>query len=360
MRAEVQRYYGEVLQSSADLKTNACCTVDATPEHVRAALADIHDEVLARYYGCGLVLPEVLDGTQILDLGCGTGRDCYVLSRLVGPEGRVVGLDMTAEQLAVARRHEAYHADRFGYATPNVEFIDGDIEALDQTGLEADRFDIIVSNCVINLATDKQAVLDQAWHLLKTGGEIYFADIYADRRVPDELKNDSVLYGECLSGALYWNDFLRLARQAGFADPRLVTSRPVSVEDPTLREKIGDIQFFSATCRLFKLPDLELTNEDYGQSATYLGTASYYPDRLVLDRGNIFNTGRNRPVCGNTYLMLANSRLAPFFDLEGNTRMHVGAFNSESSGSPFESLISRSGQSASPQSSGASSESSCC
>jgi arsenite methyltransferase len=166
MRAEVQRYYGEVLKSSADLKTSACCTDDAMPDHVKAVLADVHDEVLARYYGCGLLLPEALEGTQILDLGCGAGRDCYVLSRLVGPAGRVVGIDMTPEQLAVARRHRYYHAERFGFAASNVEFIDGDIEVLEETGLEAGRFDIIVSNCVINLATDKQAVLEQAWRLL--------------------------------------------------------------------------------------------------------------------------------------------------------------------------------------------------
>ena len=76
-------------------------------------MSKIHDEVLARYYGCGLVLPEQLEGTSILDLGCGAGRDCYVMSCLVGPHGRVVGVDMTREQLEVARRYRSYHAEQF-------------------------------------------------------------------------------------------------------------------------------------------------------------------------------------------------------------------------------------------------------
>jgi len=245
MHAEVQHYYGEVLQSSADLKTSACCSVGEMPGQIKAAMARIHDDVLARYYGCGLILPEALEGRQVLDLGCGAGRDCYLLSQLVGSRGYVVGVDMTAEQLDVARRHQQYHANLFGYQASNVEFIQGEIESLDKTNLPDEQFDIIVSNCVINLATDKQAVLDQAWRLLKPGGELYFADIYADRRVPEELKADPVLYGECLAGALYWNDFIDLARRAGFIDPRLVTNRPVAVEEPTLRDKVGEIQFFS-------------------------------------------------------------------------------------------------------------------
>ena len=146
----------------------------ALPEYLRAALARVHDEVITKYYGCGLVLPEALDAAAVLDLGCGAGRDVYTLAQLVGPDGFVVGVDMTPEQLAVARRHEVWHAEQFGYPKSNVEFIDGNIEHLDETGLADDRFDVIVSNCVINLATDKQAVLDQAWRLLKPGGEVVF------------------------------------------------------------------------------------------------------------------------------------------------------------------------------------------
>lgn len=332
MHAEVQRYYGEVLRSTDDLKTTACCTGDAPPNYLREALALIHDDVVSRYYGCGLVLPEALEGAAILDLGCGAGRDVYVLSQLVGADGYVVGIDMTPEQLAVARRHRQFHANTFGHSRSNVEFIDGNIDRLDETGLADNRFDIIVSNCVINLATDKQAVLDEAYHLLKPGGEMYFADIYADRRIPGHLQNDPVLYGECLSGALYWNDFLEVARRAGFRDPRLVTDRPVAVEDGELAEKVGAIRFSSATCRLFKLPELEPTNEDYGQGACYRGSVPHQPDRFVLDRHNVFPAGETVAVSGNTAVMLAGSRLAPHFELSGDTSCHAGPFGVSTSG----------------------------
>ncbi len=336
MRAEVQNYYGEVLQSTDDLKTSACCTTDAPPKYLRDALARVHDEVITKYYGCGLVLPEALERTAVLDLGCGAGRDVYTLAQLVGPDGFVVGVDMTPEQLAVARRHEAWHAEQFDYPKSNVEFIDGNIEHLDETGLADDRFDVIVSNCVINLATDKQAVLDEAWRLLKPGGELYFADIYTDRRVPAELVTDPVLYGECLSGALYWNDFLQIANRAGFMDSRLVTDKPVSVDDPELAKKVGAIRFFSATYRLFKLSELEPGRENYGQSVTYRGTAPHHPDVLPFDKELTFATGISTPVCGNTWQMLAGSRLAEHFDLSGEPFVHAGVFGDSIQGLPFD------------------------
>jgi SAM-dependent methyltransferase len=335
MRAEVQRYYGEVLKSSADLKTTACCTEDEPPEHVKGVLAEIHDEVVSRYYGCGLVLPEALEAAEILDPGCGAGRDVYVLSRLVGPAGRVVGVDMTPEQLEVARRHRNFHAEQFGYPQSNAEFIDGDIQHLEDAGLEDGGFDIIVSNCVINLAADKRAVLEQAWRLLKPGGELYFADIYTDRRVPDALRADPILYGECLTGALYWNDFVNLAKATGFGDPRLVTDRPVTVSDARLAARVGNIRFFSATYRLFRLSALEADCEDYGQAVCYLGTAPHDPDRLTLDKHHVFQTGKIYPVCGNTWRMLRETRLAPFFDFIGDAGTHYGIFDGCGTDLPF-------------------------
>ena len=190
MQEFVQEYYGRILERSEDLKTDACCTTDALPPHVAATVEEIHEEVRDRYYGCGLVLPEALDGCRVLDLGCGSGRDCYLLSKLVGPTGRVVGVDMTEAQLAVARRHRDFHARAFGFAEPNVDFHLGYIECLDALALEPESFDVIVSNCVINLSPDKAAVLAGAYDLLKPGGELYFADVYADRRVPDAVAKD--------------------------------------------------------------------------------------------------------------------------------------------------------------------------
>ena len=336
MQEFVQQYYGEILEQSGDLKTNACCTVDASPEHVTAALAEIHEEVRARYYGCGLVLPEALEGCRILDLGCGSGRDCYLLSKLVGPDGEIVGVDMTEAQLAVAQRHREYHRARFGYPEPNVRFHLGFIEKLDELPLEPESFDIVVSNCVINLSEDKAAVLAGAYRALKTGGELYFADVYADRRVPPEVADDPVLYGECLGGALYWNDFIELAKRAGFLDPRLVADRPIDITDPKIEAAAQGVQFFSATYRLFKLPALEAACEDYDQTVTYNGSIPYHPERFTLDKHHVIEAGQAFPVCGNTFDMLHDSRFRTHFEFHGQKRRHQGIFPGGGTALPFD------------------------
>ncbi|MGH8355788.1 MAG: methyltransferase domain-containing protein, partial [Pseudomonas sp.] len=300
MHDEVKAYYGQTLQSSADLQTSACCTTAAPPEHLKQILGRLHPEVLSRYYGCGLIAPEALDGCQVLDLGCGAGRDAYCLSALVGERGGVTGIDMTPEQLAVARRHQQYHAEAFGHGESNLRFIEGEIEYLDRLGLAAEQFDVLVSNCVINLVPDKARVLREAWRVLKSGGELYFADVYADRRVPAELAADPELYGECLSGALYWGDFLRLAKAAGFADPRLVEDRPLQLNNPRIAARIGHIRFFSATYRLFKLDALESACEDYGQAVLYRGSIPHQPRVFSLDKHHRIERGKVFPVCGNT------------------------------------------------------------
>ena len=267
MLESVQNYYGKVLEKTSDLKTSACCDVSSMPGWLKPLLANIHPEVTEKYYGCGLVAPHLLQGCSILDLGSGSGRDCYVLAQLAGPAGNVVGVDMTPEQLEVARRHLDYHADRFGYA--NVTFHQGYIEELHALNLPDNSVDVIVSNCVINLSPDKDSVLREAYRLLKPGGELYFSDIYADRRLPDSVRQDEEIYGECLGGALYWNDFEQLARRHGFLDPRLVEDRPLDITDPKIAAKLGQARFYSATYRLFKLDDLEPACEDYGQAGIY-------------------------------------------------------------------------------------------
>lgn len=333
MRDIVQDYYGKQLTSSADLKTSACCDTSSVPDWLKPLLSNIHPEVLEKYYGCGLVAPALLDGCRILDLGCGTGRDVYALAQLAGPKGEVIGVDMTAEQLDVAERHRAYHADQFGY--DNVRFLSGYIEQLNALELEPASFDVIVSNCVINLSPDKPAVLAGVKRLLKPGGEFYFSDVYADRRVPDSVRNDPVLYGECLGGALYWNDFLRLSRQAGFADPRLVDSRPLEVTDKALAAKTGEVRFFSATYRLFNIAELEDACEDFGQAVVYRGTVPNAPHRFDLDGHHLMATGKVFPVCGNTYRMLEQSRFAYHFDFIGDFSRHYGIFDGCGTSLPF-------------------------
>jgi SAM-dependent methyltransferase len=330
----VQSYYGQELQSSADLRTSACCDADAVPAWLKPLLARVHPEVSSRYYGCGLVCPPLLEGCRVLDLGSGSGRDVYLLAQLVGASGEVVGVDMTPEQLEVARRHQAFHAECFGF--DNVRFLEGRIEELEALDLEPASFDVIVSNCVLNLSADKAAVLRGVQRLLRPGGEFYFSDVYADRRLPEPVRRHPVLYGECLGGALYWNDFLRLARGAGCADPRLVSDRPLAVTDPELRTMLGETRFFSATYRLFQIAELEDACEDHGQAVIYLGTIQDFPERLPFDKHHSIAAGRVFPVCGNTFRMLQQSRFAPHFQFIGDDQRHYGLFEGCGSSLPFD------------------------
>lgn len=320
----VRHYYGQVLQSSSDLKTSACCSIDAMPAHLKALLAGLHPEVLERFYGCGSPLPPALNGMTVLDLGCGTGRDCYLLSRLVGPQGRVIGVDMTPEQLEVAVRHRDWHAERFGYA--NVEFLHGHIENLHTVGIADNSIDVVVSNCVINLSPEKPRVLAEIFRVLKPGGELYFSDVFADRRIPAALRQDPVLLGECLGGALYWEDFRRIMQQLGCPDVRSVKASPISLDDPDVFAKIGMVNFQSVTVRAFKMP-LEDRCEDFGQVAMYLGTIEQHPHSFDLDDHHHFETGRPLRVCGNTADMLAGSRYGQHFQVLGDKSRHFGLFD---------------------------------
>ncbi len=333
---EVQEYYGKSLESSADLQTNACCTLQAPPAHILEALKQVHDEVQDKYYGCGLTIPYELKGLRILDLGSGSGRDCFIASKLVGESGEVIGVDMTDEQLAVANKYIAYQTEQFGYQKANVSFIKGNIDNLGELGLEEESFDLIISNCVINLAMNKQKVLNDVFKLLKKGGEMYFSDVYSDRRISTELQNDPVLWGECLSGALYWNDFLRFAKTAGFTDPRAVENKAITVENRSLESKLGDIQFFSVTYRLFKIDGLESDCEDYGQAVKYQGTIEGKPSSFDLDDHHNFPTNKIMPVCGNTYKMLADTRFNKHFEFFGTWDTHYGIYEGCGGNIPFD------------------------
>ena len=335
---EVRHYYGEVLQSTSDLKTGACCPSESMPPALRSLLADIHPDITARFYGCGSPLPPVVSCKTVLDLGCGTGRDVYLLSKLVGECGRVIGVDMTPEQLAVASRHQAWQAERYGHKKSNVRLVEGRIEDLAACGIADASVDIVISNCVLNLSPDKEKVFAEIFRVLKPGGELYFSDVFADRRIPPALRSDPVLLGECLSGALYIEDFRRMLAKIGCADVRCVSQAPIPLIDADIIARIGMVGFRSMTMRAFKL-DLEDRCEDYGQIATYRGDISGQPHAFVLDDHHRFETGKPMPVCGNTFDMLAATRFARHFDLLGDKRVHYGLFG----GAPANSTASSGG-----------------
>ncbi|MEO8999284.1 MAG: methyltransferase domain-containing protein [Rhodanobacter sp.] len=322
----VRSYYGETLQSSGDLRTTACCSIDAMPEHLRTILAQLHPEVRERFYGCGSPLPPALDGMTVLDLGCGSGRDAYLLSSLVGEGGQVIGVDMTAQQLEVAERHRAFHAQAFGHARSNVSFKLGDLADLAVLDIADNSVDVVVSNCVLNLVPDKRRAFAEILRVLKPGGELYFSDVFSDRRLPRELLADPVLLGECLAGALYVEDFRRLLDELGVADARVCARSPIALTDAAIERCIGFAHFESITRRAFKLP-LEDRCEDYGQVATYLGSVAEYPHHFALDDHHRFESGRPMRVCGNTADMLSSSRYAVHFRIDGDKRRHYGLFD---------------------------------
>ena len=161
----------------------------------------------------------------------------------------------------------------------------------------------------------------------KPGGELFFSDIFAGRRVPESLASDPVLLGECLGGAMYVEDFRRMLRDIGCLDYRVRTSRRITIDNPDIEAKVGMIDFHSMTIRAFKLACLEDICEDYGQIAIYRGTLPEAPHAFVLDNHHRFVTGKPMLVCGNTAAMLTETRFARHFEVFGDRRVHFGAFD---------------------------------
>ena len=316
-------YYGSTLKGTKDLKTNCCQCSEKPPKYIREAMSLLHEDIVSHYYGCGLVIPDELEGLTCLDLGCGAGHDVYILSKLVGEKGKVYGVDMTKEQLDLAEKYKEHQAKVFGYSKSNVEFINGYIEKLIE--IPDNSIDLVVSNCVVNLSPNKKEVFSEAYRVLKPGGEMYFSDVYSDRRIPEKLLHDPVLHGECLSGALYWNDFLSLVKQVGFKSPRLVKDRVITIENEEIEKIVGFAKFNSATFRLFKIPDFDNTDgENYGLKVCYKGTIKTCPDEFILDKGHKYIKGTKYSVCGNTFRILKESRFNKHFDFEGNFDTHYG------------------------------------
>ena len=326
IKRTVKQYYGEILQGTTDLKTGACCTGEAIPEYIKEILPLINDEIQTKFYGCGSPIPLLIKGLKVLDIGCGTGRDCYIMSKLIGEDGFVYGIDMTENQLAVANSNIEKQTRTFGLKRPNVRFILDNMESIEKHFTKK-SLNLVTSNCVVNLAEDKELILQQVYEVLQPGGEFYFSDIYADRRVPDEVKNNEVLYGECLGGALYDRDFEMIARKVGFSDPRVVVKRVLPINNDTVKRLVGTITFYSITYRLWKLEGLEESWEDYGQTAVYLGGIPESPTVFKLDENHVFEQDRPERICGNTTLMLTQTRFKPFFKVTGDSTEHLGAFS---------------------------------
>jgi radical SAM protein with 4Fe4S-binding SPASM domain len=289
-RAAVREFYGHAAeQPQAEL----CCPVRPAAED----LAHIPPEVVERFYGCGSPVSAAapIPGETLVDLGSGAGIDCFIAARRVGSAGRVFGIDMTDQMLAVARESRPRVAAALGY--DNVEFRKG---ILEQIPLDAASADIVTSNCVINLSPDKPAVFREIWRVLKDGGRAVIADVVADCDVPPRLRADGQLWGECISGALSEDAFLAALERAGFYG--------VSILKKTFWRDVEGVRFHSVTVRGFKF-EKKAGCRYIGQYAVYLG-----PMKAVVDEeGHLFPRGVPVEVCTDTATKLSASPYAGTF-----------------------------------------------
>lgn len=174
--------------------------------------------------GCGnpVAIASLKEGEAVLDLGSGAGFDAFLSVGKVGKTGRVIGVDMTDEMLKKAREN----AKKGGF--DNVEFRKGDIEDLP---LEDEEVDVVISNCVINLAPDKEKVFKEAYRVLKTGGRLMVSDVVLTKPLPEELRNNKELLVGCVSGAILKQDYLDLLKKAGFSNITIHKETPAFLPD---------------------------------------------------------------------------------------------------------------------------------
>ena len=229
----------------------------------------IPEEVLNISYGCGTPagLATVKAGETVLDIGSGGGIDCFEASRRVGPSGRVIGIDMTDTMLKIARRNSPIVARNLGYPSSNVEFRKGMADAMP---VDDGSVDLIISNCVINLAPDKRKVFREMFRILKPGGRFTISDIVADQTVPQYLVHDTEKWGNCLSGALTVGEYIGGMVEAGFLAIHQV--KTISWQ------KIDRIQFLSVTLTGYKFPLVQPNS--HGRFATLVGPFSRVTDEL--------------------------------------------------------------------------------
>ncbi|MGH8523077.1 MAG: methyltransferase domain-containing protein, partial [Gammaproteobacteria bacterium] len=205
---QVSERYARALATGEQM----CCPTGYNFEDLRRF---VPEQVLGASYGCGTPagLATVRPGETVLDIGSGGGIDCFEAARLVGASGRVIGVDMTDEMLALARRNAPIVTKNLGYPASNVEFRKGHAENLP---VEDGTIDLIISNCVINLAPDKAGVFREMYRVIRPGGRFTISDIVADHAVPQYLIHDTQKWGDCLSGALPAWEYLGGLVDAGF------------------------------------------------------------------------------------------------------------------------------------------------
>jgi len=277
-KAVIKRYTRGALTKETEL----CCPVSYDPKYLKV----IPKEVLEKDYGCGDPSRYLWEGDRVLDLGCGSGKICYIASQVVGARGKVIGVDFNPEMLALAKKHQREVARRIGW--DNIRFVKSRIQDLK---IKSESINVIISNCVLNLVRpeDKKKLFREMHRVLVRGGRIAISDIVSDEEVPEKLKRDTELWSGCISGAFQEDAFLRAFEEAGFYG--------VQIEklDVTPWRVVQGIEFRSMTVTAYK--GKEGACWERNQAVIYKGPWK----QVVDDDKHVLKRGIRTAVCDKTY-----------------------------------------------------------
>lgn len=252
VRSQVRQRYGEMVTDFDVVGSESCCgpeqatsccgpeeaiDIDMVSKFYQGSdLSELPDDVTGISLGCGdpVTLASLTPGQTVLDLGSGGGIDVFLAAKRVGDEGRVIGVDMTAEMIEKARRN------RTKLGAENVEFRLGEIEHLP---VADDNVDVVISNCVINLSPDKDQVFREAFRVLRPGGRLAVSDIVTNGPLPEEIKQNMAAWAGCIAGALEVDDYVSAIESAGFVD---VVLEPVYMEKETIDDAIDQLDMQDA------------------------------------------------------------------------------------------------------------------
>ncbi len=222
----VKKAYGEVAKKNTSCGCGpssgaSCCSTDKSyiiEDHI------IPESEMGLSCGNPLAFSMIKKGDTVIDLGSGGGKDVFMTAEIVGSEGRSIGIDMTHEMLELANKNALKFTEKTGLK--NVEFREGYIEKLP---VDDNFADAVISNCVINLATDKQAVFNEIYRSLKNGGNMIVSDIVLEKPLSEEMKNSESLYSACVSGALLRDQYLKCIENAGFKNIKILSDKKYGV-----------------------------------------------------------------------------------------------------------------------------------
>lgn len=227
----VREHYAERIKSSASCCADNCCSPENNL-YPADLLTTLPTDISSTSYGCGdpITLASLKPGETVLDLGSGAGMDCLLASQKVGPEGRVIGVDMTPEMIERAQAN----AKRVNAA--NVEFRHGYLESLP---VESNTVDVIISNCVINLSPDKEKVFNEAFRVLAPGGKLAVSDIVTDGELPEVVRNSLSAWAGCVAGAVEAKEYISMMEAVGFTD---ISIKPVFFDKETVDGALNDMK----------------------------------------------------------------------------------------------------------------------